>query len=247
MDDSCFDLMTVRPRRHARVTQIGEAARPAREAAMTAVTGDLSGDRVRKAYGRWAAVYDGLCGPVFRPAHRAAARAANAAGKDILEVGVGTGLVLPLYARDARVVGVDLSEEMLARARSRVSRLRLPQVRRLEAGDIHTLDHGGGRYDAVVFPFVLTLVENPERALDNSYRMLRSGGEIVIVSHLRSENGAVAAFETLAAPLIARVGLRPDFPLARIAAWATVAGADIAGVERVGLLGVYTLVRLRRP
>jgi phosphatidylethanolamine/phosphatidyl-N-methylethanolamine N-methyltransferase len=211
---------------------------------MTAATGDLSRDDVRKAYGRWARVYDALCGPVFRSAHRAAARAANAAGRDILEVGVGTGLLLPLYASTSRVTGIDLSDDMLAHARRRVRAL--PHVRALERGDIHTLDHPSASYDAVVFPFVLTLVEQPETALDNALRMLRSGGEIIVASHLRSAHPLVARAETALAKRIAPLGLRPDFPLSRMADWAASRGAALVAAEPIGITGVYTLVRMRK-
>jgi phosphatidylethanolamine/phosphatidyl-N-methylethanolamine N-methyltransferase len=213
---------------------------------MTAVTGDLSRDDVRKAYGRWAHVYDALCGPVFRSAHRAAARAANAAGRDILEVGVGTGLLLPLYAPSSRVTGIDLSDDMLERARQRLRALGLPNVRALERCDIHLLEHPDESYDAVVFPFVLTLVEQPETALDNALRMLRPGGEIIVASHLRSASPLLARVEAALARCIAPLGLRPDFPLSRIAEWAGMRHATILSAEPIGLTGVYTLVRIRK-
>lgn len=214
---------------------------------MTVLTRDLSGDQVRKAYSRWAGVYDQLCGPIFRPAHLAAAGAANDIGTEILEIGVGTGLILPLYGRSTRVTGVDLSSQMLERARQRVTGQGLAHVVRLEQGDIHTLAHPTGSYDAIVMPFVLTLVQSPETALDNCLRMVRGGGEIIIVSHFQSRTGWIAAIERRLAPLIAGFGLRPDFPVARIERWCEASGAQMVADDPVGLFGVYRRIRIRKP
>lgn len=208
---------------------------------------DLPAAVTRRAYGRWSAVYDLLCGPLFRPAHRAAAAAANAVGGRILEVGVGTGLLLPLYRSDASVVGLDVSDEMLAKARARLTRRALPQVTALERGDIHALPHPAASYDAVVLPFVLTLLARPETALDNCRRLLKPGGEIIVVSHFRSETPWLAAIEGWLAPRLAPLGLRPDFPVARLERWARAhPDLECLAPQPVGALRAYTLLRVRR-
>ena len=74
---------------------------------------------VATAYSRWAPVYDALFGPVFRAGRLAAVAAAELIGGRILEVGVGTGLSLPAYSRNSRIVGIDIAESMLERARLR--------------------------------------------------------------------------------------------------------------------------------
>lgn len=216
---------------------------------MRVIARDLPTGLVEKAYGRWANVYDGLCKHLFQPAHVAAADAANRVGGNVLEVGVGTGLLLPRYGRTLRITGVDLAPAMLAKAQERVEREGLRHVQSLEIADVHTMDHADESYDAIVFPFVLTLVSSPETALDNCLRMLKPGGEIIIVSHFRSRNRYLAAFESAIAPLIAGVGLRPDFPISRIEAWCqTKADCDLQEPERLGLGRVYSLVRIvRRP
>ncbi len=217
---------------------------------INALVHDLPDDVVRRAYRRWARVYDGLCGPIFRPAHAAAAEAANAVagvGGHIAEIGVGTGLILPLYAPHTRVTGIDLSPDMLMRARERVAQGRLEHVVSLEAGDIHDLAHPDSSYHAIVLPFVLTLVARPETALDNCWRMLRPGGQIIIVSHFRSRRPWLARFEQWIAPLIAKAGLRPDFAIERIEDWASgKPRAMMLKPEGVGAFGVYTLVRIAR-
>jgi ubiquinone/menaquinone biosynthesis C-methylase UbiE len=208
---------------------------------------DLPASTVATAYRKWAGVYDALCAPIFQPAHRAAAAAANNVGGDVLEVGVGTGLLLPLYDRSLWVTGLDISEAMLAQARLRLRRTTLPHVAALEVGDIHALRHPDRHYDAIVMPFVLTLLAAPEAALTNCLRMLKPSGEIIIVSHFQSETPAVARMERWLAPRISSLGLRPDFPITRIRAWAAEKSDVESPIERrVGPLGVYRLVRLRK-
>ncbi len=85
-----------------------------------AIANVMDRDQVAEAYARWAPVYDLVFGPVFRHGRRAAVRAAEAVGGRVLEVGVGTGLSLGDYGRGTRVVGIDISEPMLDKARQRV-------------------------------------------------------------------------------------------------------------------------------
>src|SRR5271168_1313567 len=100
-----------------------------------AVTSVMDRDQVAEAYGRWAPVYDFVFGPVFRQGRRAAIIAAEAAGGRILEVGVGTGLSLADYGRATRIVGIDISEPMLEKARQRVKARGLTNVETLEVMD----------------------------------------------------------------------------------------------------------------
>ncbi|MCA3564794.1 MAG: class I SAM-dependent methyltransferase [Methylocystis sp.] len=214
---------------------------------MKTLAHDLPQTKVEKAYGYWAWIYDGLCGPIFRPAHLAITAAANRIGGQALEVGVGTGLLLPLYRRDMSVTGLDISEQMLARARARLGHGHLPQVVALETGDIHTIGHPDQSYDVIALPFVLTLLSAPERALDNCRRMLRPGGEVIIVSHFQSEAAWIASAERWIAPRIASLGLRPDFPVERVRAWADRYGdLEMLPPEPVGALRIYTLLRIRK-
>jgi ubiquinone/menaquinone biosynthesis C-methylase UbiE len=208
---------------------------------------DLPKHHVEKAYGAWAGVYDATCGALFAPAHRAIAREANRIGGASLEVGVGTGLIFPLYGEELAVTGIDICEPMLARARERVADGQHPQIKALEVADVHALPFADACFDSVSFPFVLTLVADPERALGEAARVLKAGGEILVVSHFRSEGPLARALENALAPLCAKVGLRPDFPLERITAWvAGRNGMEIAEIRRIAPLSPFTLVRLKR-
>ncbi len=113
--------------------------------------------------------------------------------------------------------------------------------------DAHNLRYADASFDCVVGQFVITLVEDPERVLSECARVLKPGGQIVLVNHLYSERGFAAAIERLLAQKARAVGLRPEFPFERLAAWATNhGGAELIERRKVPPFGVYTLVRFRR-
>ena len=208
---------------------------------------DPNKDVMEKAYARWAPVYDVLCGPVFVNGRRAATRAARNVGGRILEIGVGTGLSFDDYDASTEITGIDISEPMIARARERARSGRYPFVKDLRVMDAHAIDYPDASFDCVVGQFVITLVEEPERVLSECARVARPGGQIILVNHLYSETGWAAAVERLLAEKARKLGLRPEFPFQRLAAWAdTYGGAELIERRKLKPFGVYTLVRFRR-
>src|ERR1700722_13978972 len=146
-------------------------------------------DTVAKAYARWAPVYDFVFGAVFDRGRQASIAAAERIGGRILEVGVGTGLALPDYSRSNRMIGVDLSAPMLRKAKDRVAEHRLTNVDGLAVMDAQHLGFDDGVFDVVVAQYVITVVPDPEATLDEFVRVLKPGGEIILVNHLGAETG----------------------------------------------------------
>jgi phosphatidylethanolamine/phosphatidyl-N-methylethanolamine N-methyltransferase len=204
-------------------------------------------DLMRKAYARWAPVYDLIYDKLQEPAARAAVKAALACGPRILEAGVGTGLSLGYYRRDAEVYGVDLSEHMLQRAQAKVERNGLKHVKSLQVMDVCRLGYADGTFDAVAAQFLITLVPDPEGALDEFARVLRPGGEIVLANHFGQEEGPLARLGEATAPFFARIGWSSGFKVARIKAWARCACLGVAAVEPAFPGGFFKIVRLRKP
>jgi ubiquinone/menaquinone biosynthesis C-methylase UbiE len=160
---------------------------------------------------------------------------------------VGTGLSFDDYDATTEIVGIDISEPMIARARERLQSGRYPFVKELAVMDAHELAYKDASFDCVVGQFVITLVESPERVLSECARVLRPGGQIILVNHLYSERGLIAVVERLLAQKARKVGLRPEFPFQRLAAWAQAhGGAELIERRRVKPFGAYTLVRFRR-
>jgi len=208
---------------------------------------DLDTPTVQTAYARWAPIYDAVCGPIMIKGRRAAAAAARAHGGRILEVGVGTGLSFDDYDDTTEIIGIDISAAMLAKARAKMATGRYPYVRDVRLMDAHAMDFPDAAFDCVVAQFVITLVANPEQVLSECHRVVRPGGRIILVNHLYSEVGVAAAIERWAAQRTRALGLRPEFPFARLQAWAQ-SNDDAILVERrkVAPFGIYTLVSFER-
>ena len=202
---------------------------------------------VASAYGRWAPVYDLVFGPVFARGRLAAVAAADRVGGRILEVGVGTGLSLPSYAAGNRLVGIDISEPMLAKARLRVARERLSHVERLAVGDAETLEFPTASFDVVVAQYVVTAIARPERALDEFVRVVRPGGEIILTSRIGAEHGLRGTIERWLMPLTSRLGWRTEFAWSRYERWADLC-PRVRLLERRSLppLGHFSLIRFLR-
>lgn len=208
-------------------------------------TTDLDKSIVETAYARWAPIYDVICGPVMVQGRRAAARAARAVGGKILEVGVGTGLSFDDYDASTEITGIDLCAPMLEKARAKMASGRYPFVKAVHEMDAHHMAFADATFDCVVAQFVITLVANPEQVLSECHRVVKPGGRIILVNHLYSEHGWAAALERWAAKKTRALGLRPEFPFARLQAWAS-ANQDAFLVERRKVSTFYTLVCFQR-
>lgn len=213
--------------------------------------GDINKTGVARAYALWAPIYDFVFGKVFEPGRGAAVHAAEAAcgarGGRVLEVGVGTGLSLPNYAYNIHILGIDISEPMLRKAQERIAEEKLDNVDGLAVMDAAAMALPDRSFDVVVAQFVITAVPHPEATLDEFARVLKPGGEIVLVNHIGAERGPRRLFELAFAPLARKLGWRPEFPFARLADWAAKHGG-VRLIERRPLapLGHFALIRFAR-
>jgi phosphatidylethanolamine/phosphatidyl-N-methylethanolamine N-methyltransferase len=206
--------------------------------------GDIDQVAVKKAYARWAPFYDFVFGALFDSGRQAALAAAEKAGEQILEVGVGTGISLPDYSSANRITGVDLSESMLRKARERVSELALKNVVRLEVMDAEHLSFPDDSFDAVVALYVVSTVPHPQAALDEFARVVKPGGEIILANRVGADGGLRRGVEEMLQPISCRLGWRLDFPWDHFAQW-TQGRDDIYLIERRPLapFGHFSLLR----
>src|ERR1700757_4139312 len=205
---------------------------------------ELDKIRLRKAYALWAPVYDLVFGAVFERGRREAIAAAERVGGQILEVGVGTGISLPGYSPQNRIIGIDLSEAMLRKAHRRVAELALTNVEKLEVMDAEHLSFADASFDVVVANHVISTVPNPEAALDECARVLRPGGEMILLSRIGADAGLRHLVETMLQPIVRRLGWRTEFPWERFARW-TERRTDVRLIERRPMppFGHFSLLR----
>lgn len=128
--------------------------------------------------------------------------AASHARGDVLEVAIGTGQNLPYYPSQARVVGQDISPAMLDHARQRSREL--GRGTRLVVSDAQALPFPHARFDSVVMTLALCTVPDERRALAEAHRVLRPGGVLILLEHVRSPRRLVRACQRLLEPLAER-------------------------------------------
>jgi len=204
----------------------------------------LDAQAVREAYRRWAAVYDFAFGGISAPARRRAVAAVNALpGRRVLEVGVGTGLALPLYDPSRRITGIDLSAEMLAVARKRVARAGLANVEALLELDAQRTGLPDAAFDIAVAMFVASVVPQPRLLLAEMRRLVRPGGFLLFANHFAAERGPRWWVERAMAPASRALGWHPDFPMGALLDPAERQAAQVGGLAPGGL---FTLVQLPR-
>jgi phosphatidylethanolamine/phosphatidyl-N-methylethanolamine N-methyltransferase len=210
------------------------------------VENPLDQTEVEQAYARWAPVYDVVFGAVFAQGRAAAIQAAERVGGRILEVGVGTGISLPDYSRNNRLIGVDICEPMLRKAKQRIEAQSLSHVEMLALMDGTRLAFADASFDVVVAQFVITTVPDPEATLDEFARLVRPGGEIVLVNHFATEEEPLRTLERGFAPLARRLGWRPEFPFRRLAEWSKRAGLPLLERRQTPPLGLFSLLRFAK-
>jgi phosphatidylethanolamine/phosphatidyl-N-methylethanolamine N-methyltransferase len=208
---------------------------------------DIDREGVAKAYARWAPVYDFVFGKVFAKGRGASIEAADRIGGRVLDVGVGTGLSLSDYKRTTRLVGVDLSEPMLRKAKERVKAFKLDNVELIAVMDAKILALADNSFDAVVAQYVVTTVPDPEGTLDDFIRVLKPGGELILVNHIGAESGPRYWFEVGFAPIARKLGWRVEFPWQRLVDWAAKHGG-VSLIERKPMppMGHFSLIRYKK-
>jgi phosphatidylethanolamine/phosphatidyl-N-methylethanolamine N-methyltransferase len=196
-----------------------------------------------EAYRRWAGVYDTVFGGISSKGRlRAVSMINRMPGTDVLEVGVGTGLALPHYTADKRVTGIDLSKEMLRKARERTREDGLTNVQGLHVMDAEATSFDEHAFDIAVGMFVASVVPNPRRLLAEMRRLVRPGGDILLVNHFAAAKGPRWWLERAMAPASRALGWHPDFAMDAI-----FSAEDLKRIEAESIppFGVFTLVRLR--
>ena len=200
-------------------------------------------DSIKGAYRRWAPVYDHTFGKVAAEGRKHAVEILNQGHGRILEVGVGTGLSLPDYKRSLEIVGIDLSPEMLDKARERVAEEGLTNVAGLHEMDAGELKFANDSFDTVVAMYVMTVVPEPEKVMRELARVCRPGGEVLLVNHFSTDDGVRGWVERRMAPFGDKLGWRPVFDYDRV-----MVCPELTLIDKRSLRpwGIFTMMRFRK-
>ncbi len=172
-------------------------------------------DSVKAVYQKWASFYDISFGAITTGARRHIAAAANNAPSGrILEIGVGTGLNLPLYNGGHKITGIDICPNMISRARTRAKKSGLNgSIEALLDMNAESLEFEDDYFDIVVISYVLSVAPNPEKILDEIQRVCKKDGKIVIANHFDKGKGFLHFIDRLLSPLANYIGWEPEFPI----------------------------------
>jgi phosphatidylethanolamine/phosphatidyl-N-methylethanolamine N-methyltransferase len=196
-------------------------------------------DFVWGVYQKLAGVYDLTFGPTLHAGRvQALHRMRIAPGERLLEVGVGTGINAVLYPRECHVTGIDLSESMLEKARTRLDRKGIHHINllQMDAADLRFADDS---FDIVYAPYVISVVPDPVRVAREMVRVCRPGGRVVFLNHFRSESPILSRLERLISPLTVHIGFKADVDLS---AFLAQSGLTPVSIEKINVPRLWSLV-----
>ena len=199
----------------------------------------VENDFVERVYEKLSRFYDVIYGPTLHPGRLVAIdRMKIRRGDRVLEVGVGTGINTSLYPRKCHVTGIDLSGSMLEKARERVAREELRNVRLFEM-DAANMTFADESFDIVYAPYLVSVVPDPVRVAQEMRRVCKKGGRIVILNHFRSPNPILSRAERAISPFTVHIGFKSDLDLP-----AFLAQADLqpTSIEKVNIPRIWSLV-----
>ncbi len=200
---------------------------------------------IRKAYRFYAPVYNYIFGGIVGEGRRKAVETLpRNPGDRILEIGVGTGLSLPLYRPDLEVVGIDVSPEMLAIARKRYPASDFPHVKELLEMDAQNIEYPDNHFTGSVAMYVASVVPDPAAMMREMFRVTKPGGPVLVVNHFTSSKPFMRQVERRMSPLSKKLGFRPDFSMEHFVESTGVRPDQVRGVN---FRGFWKLLEFRSP
>ncbi len=174
----------------------------------------LDVDSIQKAYKRYAKYYNFYFGKIFHPGRQTAVELTDQhSGARVLEVGVGTGLSLPLYPPHVKITGIDISKDMLYYAKQLVNDENLKNVEALLDMDAEKMTFPDNSFDSIVAMYVATVVPNPKKFVSEMKRVCKPGGKIILLNHFNNKERLFGKVANLLSPISKYVGFRTNLTL----------------------------------
>ena len=194
-----------------------------------------------KSYKRVSSFYDLTFGQVFRPGQKAIIKKMNCLDSDhVLEIGIGTGSSLQYYPSDTKVVGIDISPDMLQLAQKKIINDKIPNKHILMMNG-ERLSFPDNTFDKVVGMYVVSVTQNPQILVEEMKRVCKNDGDIYIVNHFSTEqdNAFVKMFERALMPVSKILGWKPYFPFDEFNAYANL---DVLEMSKVNLFNYWNII-----
>ena len=198
---------------------------------------------VQKAYARWAPHYDISFGLISDYGRQNAVDMINQKPGRILEVGVGTGLSLPYYKNFMSVTGIDLSENMLKRAKNRVIKEGLKNIEALEKQDATSTDYADNSFDTAVAMYIMSVAPEPEKILAEMARIVKPEGEIYVLNHFASEGKKLEFIEKVMSPICRFIGWHSTFKRERVLGCDTL---ELVSETQMPPFNLFTLLKFKK-
>ncbi|MEK7749986.1 MAG: class I SAM-dependent methyltransferase [Planctomycetota bacterium] len=199
-------------------------------------------EHIKKVYSLYAWIYDAFFGKIFEHGRYVAFNMMKVKPNEtILEVGVGTGLSLSLYPKEAHVMGIDISQEMLDKAENKKRYYGLSNVS-LYNMDASSMTFADNTFDKVIASHVITVVPDPLRTINEIKRVCKKDGEIFILNYTGCNNKVISRFEEFISPVRDRLGLGKHFDLDELLRNANL---SIASERRVNFFDMCRLVKCK--
>ena len=199
----------------------------------------MNREQTERVYSSYAGVYDRVFGRVFQDSREAVVRNLSIQPAErVLEVGVGTGLCLPLYPAHCDITAIDVSGPLLQKSAARVTEQGLKNVKllQMDAGEMTFADDS---FDLVIAAYVVTAVPDYRKLMSEMVRVSRPGGRLVLLNHFTQASPVIAAFEKAISPICVRIGFRTDLSVDEVIdGWPLIKERD----DRVKPLGMWHVV-----
>ncbi|HUP94206.1 MAG TPA: methyltransferase domain-containing protein [Burkholderiales bacterium] len=199
----------------------------------------MNREQIERVYSNYAGVYDRLFGRVFQDSREVVVRNLSIQpAARVLEVGVGTGLCLPLYPAHCEITAIDVSDAMLQKAAARVKELGLANVKLLQM-DAGQMTFADDSFDLVIAAYVVTAVPDYRKLMSEMVRVSRPGGRLVLLNHFTQTSPMIAAVEKAISPICVKIGFRTDLSVDEVIdGWPLIKERD----DRVKPLGMWHVV-----
>lgn len=204
----------------------------------------MSLSSVRKVYDRYSSFYDIFFGPILSPGRYVCARIINKIAPknaSILEVGVGTGLSLPMYREDLKINGIDISEKMLKKAQQCVTQKNMSNIK-LQVMDAQNLEFEDNSFDFIVAMYVVSVVPDVNIFLNEIIRVAKPNAKILFVNHFSSEKPVMKFIEQKLSRFNKLIGFNSDFPIDSVLKCGQL---ELEECQNVNLFGYWKLLHCK--